>query len=142
MMRTTIGTILVAASAALCGAPASAHDTGPGHEKLTMLQERPLPEMAGQRAIMLTVQYAPGQVSVPHKHPGSVFAYVLDGAVTSQLEGEAPVTYKAGDSWYEPPEAGHIVSRNASQTKPATLLVWLVAPEGRPVVNPIPQGKK
>jgi quercetin dioxygenase-like cupin family protein len=71
-----------------------------------------------------------------------VFAYVLDGAVTSQLEGEAPVTYKAGDSWYEPPEAGHIVSRNASQTKPATLLVWLVAPEGRPVVNPIPQGKK
>jgi quercetin dioxygenase-like cupin family protein len=37
-----------------------------------------------------------------------VFAYVLEGSVVSQLECEAPVTYKAGESWYEPPRTPHL----------------------------------
>ena len=73
---------------------------------------------------MAVVSYAPGQASTPHFHSGSVFAYVLEGEVVSQLEGQPPVTYKAGESWYEPPRAPHLVSRNASGTRPAKLLTW------------------
>lgn len=47
---------------------------------------------------MLIVDYAPGAVSEAHVHPGSVFAYVLDGTVVTQLEGETPMTYTKGQS--------------------------------------------
>ncbi|MGU9758317.1 hypothetical protein ACV1BL_12280 [Serratia marcescens] len=35
-------------------------------------------------------------------------------------------TYRAGESWYEDPGAHHVVSRNASKTKPAKLLAVFV----------------
>ena len=118
------------------GHEGSGHDAGPGKEKQVLLQHKALPDLKGKQGIMATVHYAPGQASVPHEHPGSVFAYVLEGEVISQMEGEAPVTYKAGDSWYEPPHAGHLVSKNASATKPAVLLAFLIAGEGEAIVKP------
>lgn len=116
-------------------ATAAANDTR-GKETVTLLQRKMLPDMAGKSAIMATVQYAPGQASLAHEHPGSVFAYVLEGAVISQMEGAAPVTYRKGDSLYEAPHQGHLVSSNASQTRPATLLVFLLAPDGAPILKP------
>lgn len=110
--------------------------TGKGQEKRTLLQKKALPDLPGKEGILATVRYAPGQESVPHEHPGSVYAYVLNGEVISQLEGEAAVSYKAGDSWYEPPGAGHIVSKNASKTKPATLVVFLITGTGEPIAKP------
>ena len=44
----------------------------------------------------------------------------------SQVEGEPPNVYKAGDSFYEPPGAHHLYSRNASTTEPASLLAAFV----------------
>jgi quercetin dioxygenase-like cupin family protein len=37
---------------------------------------------------------------------------------------------KAGESFYEPPGALHSVSRNASQTLPASLITFFVLAEG------------
>ena len=71
-------------------------------------------------------------------HGGSVVAYVLEGAVISQLDGEEPVTYRAGQSWYETPRVGHLVSRNASNTKPAKLLVWILNEGDEPLLTPLP----
>jgi quercetin dioxygenase-like cupin family protein len=87
---------------------------------------------------MLTVHYKPGTKSAGHTHPGPVFAYVLDGAVESQIDGEAPVVYRAGQSWYEAPGARHVASRNASKTRPATLLVWMIKGESEEPVQPLP----
>jgi quercetin dioxygenase-like cupin family protein len=39
--------------------------------------------VAGKEITVLTVDYAPGGVSDAHVHPGSVVAYVLEGAVVS-----------------------------------------------------------
>lgn len=129
--------LLFAAAAAAVAFSASAHDGHePGKEKQAVLQHHVLPDMPGKIGIMATVQYAPGQASIPHEHPGSVFAYVLEGEVISQLEGQAPVTYKAGESWYEAPHAGHLISKNASNTKPATLVVFLLATDGEPILKP------
>jgi len=89
--------------------------------------------------VMAVVSYEPGQASSPHVHSGSVFAYVLEGEVVSQLGGQPPVTYKAGESWYEPPRIAHLVSRNASTTRPAKLLAWLVMDEGGKVKEPLPK---
>ena len=128
----------LAMSLALAAAPwATAHDAA-GEEKVTPLQMQKLPDVPGKQVAMAVVSYEPGQASTPHFHSGSVFAYVLEGEVVSQLEGQPPVTYKAGDSWYEPPRAPHLVSRNASGTRPAKLLAWLLMDEGGQIKQPLP----
>ena len=126
--------------AALAAAPAVfAHGPGTanGQEMVTVLQQKALADVPGKQVWFFTVDYAPGQQSIPHFHGGAVIAYVLEGAVVSQLGGEAPVTYTAGQSWYETPRIDHLVSKNASATRPAKLLVWILDEEGAPVLTPI-----
>jgi len=63
-------------------------------------------------------------------HAHGVMAYVVSGAIASQV-GEGPEqTFRAGESWWEPEGAVHRVSRNASTTEPATLLAIYIAPAG------------
>jgi quercetin dioxygenase-like cupin family protein len=120
-----VGTVLVLGQTAL------ADDT------VSVLMKQRLAEMAGKEGTMITVDYAPGTASDQHFHPGSVFAYVLEGAVVSQLGGEEPVTYTKGQSWYESPKRPHVVSKNASKTEPAKLLVFLLSQEGESLVVPM-----
>lgn len=115
--------------------PAWAHGDKPDQVKI--LQEQIPSNAPGQKAVMLTVSYGPGQASPAHQHPGAVMAYVLEGAVTSKLNDEAEKTYKAGEFWYEAPGTVHSVSRNASTTQPAKLLVWSLVDQGRPVTEPL-----
>jgi quercetin dioxygenase-like cupin family protein len=129
---------LVLAAALMIGAAhAGAHDTT-GAEVVAPVMKQAVPEAAGKNVLMATVSYKPGQASEAHMHPGSIFAYVLEGHVTSQLEGSAAKTYGPGESWYEAPGAHHIVSKNASATKPAKLLVFAIVGEKDPVKQPIP----
>jgi quercetin dioxygenase-like cupin family protein len=134
--RRTRGALLAACAVIACSAVWS-HDAA--EETVTPLQRQKLPDAPGKQVILAVVAYEPGQSSAPHRHAGSVFAYVLEGEVTSQLEGQPPVTYKAGQSWYEPPRIPHLVSRNASTTKPARLLAWLLMDEGGQVKEPLPK---
>ncbi|MEO6563786.1 MAG: cupin domain-containing protein [Nitrosospira sp.] len=128
---------LFAASALLATFSVQANDAASGKEAVIVLQKRTLPDAPGKKVIVAIVNYAPGQASFGHAHPGSVVAYVLEGAVVSQVKGEEPVTYKTGDSWYESPRIPHVVSRNASNTEPAKLLVWMLSNEEEGIKVPI-----
>lgn len=108
-------------------------DAQPGGERTTVLQNQTLKDIAGKQVQMVTVDYTPGQASIPHVHPGSVLAFVLEGEVISQLAGGGEVTYRAGDSWYEPPEVPHLVARNASLNRSARLLAVLITGENQPL---------
>lgn len=121
----------------LAAGAALAHDGG--EETTTPLQRQTLADVPGKTALLVRVDYAPGQSSKAHVHPGSVLAYVLEGEVVSQLQGQPPVTYRAGQSWYEPPGVPHLVSRNASDAAPARLLAWLIVADGAPPKKPWPQ---
>ena len=132
-----------AASALLAGAVAlgvagAVHAHG-DEEHVQPLMKQSLADVPGKHVMMATVTLAPGQSAAPHLHPGSIFAYVLDGSVVSQLEGQAPRTYKTGDSWYEAPRLHHLVTRNPSETQPATLLVWAIVGDNEPIKLPLPQ---
>lgn len=134
----TLATVATVATVALFGAQgASAHDAA--EEKVTPVMRQAIPEAAGRNVLIATVSYTPGQASDAHMHPGSIFAYVLEGHVVSQLEGSPAKTYGPGESWYEPPGAHHIVSRNASDRQPAKLLVFAIVGDHDPVKEPIPQ---
>jgi quercetin dioxygenase-like cupin family protein len=83
------------------------------------------------------VDYAPGRVGAPHRHPGFVLAYVLEGAVIAKISGQGEQkTYTAGQMFYEQPGATHEVSSNASQTQPARLLAMIFAKKGSTLTTP------
>ncbi|WP_448680934.1 cupin domain-containing protein [Pseudomonas nicosulfuronedens] len=139
MPATTSLKFLFASLGLALSLPAFAHEADARSEKIAVQQEQKLPDAAGKKGLMITVSYEPGQSSGAHVHSGSVFAYVLEGAVISQLKGQKPVTYQAGQSWYEAPNTPHLVSRNASNEKPAKLLVWMLLDEKAPVLTPLKQ---
>lgn len=116
---------------------ASAHDPVYGQEKLQVLQEHKLSNAPGKTAMMLTVDYAPGQATVPHMHAGAAMAYVLEGEITSRVNDGKAITYKAGESWYEPAGSQHPVSANASATKPARLLVFMLKDDQDAILTPL-----
>ena len=53
-----------------------------------------------------------------------------------QVRGGKEVTLTAGQTFYEGPNDVHVVGRNASQTKPAIFVVFLVKEKGAPVFMP------
>ncbi|MBL8482284.1 MAG: cupin domain-containing protein [Rhodocyclaceae bacterium] len=132
ILRALAGLALMAGAAA-----AAAHDDGAA-ETVRPLMRQALADVPGRQVTLLTVTYEPGQSSSPHLHPGSVLAYVLEGSVESQLAGEPLRTYTQGQFWYEGPRAHHLVSRNASRTAPAKLVVWLLGGENEAVKQPLP----
>jgi quercetin dioxygenase-like cupin family protein len=85
---------------------------------------------------MLVVEYPPGNSDPIHRHNAHGFIYVLEGSVVMQVKGGTQVTLTAGQTFYEGPEDVHVVGRNASSTKPAKLLVFLVKDKGAPVFVP------
>ena len=90
-----------------------------------------LPNVAGKTFTVVTVDFAPGARAAPHRHGQAfVYAYVLKGAVRSQLEGRPAQTYTVGQSWSEPPGSHHVLTENASASESARLLVVFVADAG------------
>ncbi len=89
-----------------------------------------LPNVPGKRVTIVRVFYGPGGFTRPHRHSGSVTAYITKGEIRSQLGGGPIETFKVGQSFFEPPGATHLVSANASNTEPAELIAVFVADEG------------
>lgn len=118
-------------------ASAFAHESTDPSEKVTVLQDQMLKNVPGKKAMMIEVDYKPGQASIAHKHEGTAMAYVLSGSITSQVKGEKAVTYKAGEYWYEAAGSEHLVSKNASATESARLLVFMVLSPDEKVLIPL-----
>ncbi len=86
----------------------------------------------GKSMVGVTVSYPPGAKSGAHHHAKSAFimAYVISGAIRSQVEGEPARVYRAGETWSETPGAHHTISENASVTEPAELLAVFLLDTG------------
>jgi quercetin dioxygenase-like cupin family protein len=126
---TTFKQVLVAAAVlAAAGAGAAGGDAG---ETVKPVAAHGLPDLPGKRLTAVVVTYAPGGKSARHHHAGSVWAYVLSGAIRSQNSATGPAkVYRAGDSFFEPPGSEHLVSENASATESASLLAVHIADDG------------
>ncbi len=96
-----------------------------------------LPNAPGKTLTAVVVEYPPGGSSPPHCHAGSVFAYVLSGQIRSENSATGPVrVYHTGESFFEPPGSTHLVSANASDTEPASLLAVFVAEDHAQLTQP------
>ncbi len=101
--------------------------------KVTQLMSKDLAEFPGKESLMITVEYPPGGSDPVHRHNAYAFVYVLEGSVVMQVKGGKEVTLTPGQTWYEGPSDVHVVGRNASSTKPAKFLVYLVKDKGAPL---------
>ena len=105
--------------------------------KVTQVLSKDLPDIPGKEGIMLTVEYPPGGSDPVHRHNADAFVYVLEGSVVMQVEGGKEVTLTPGQTFFEGHDDIHVVGRNASQTKPAKFLVFMVKDKGAPVLVPV-----
>jgi quercetin dioxygenase-like cupin family protein len=85
-----------------------------------------------KEVLMLTVTYQGGSASLPHRHDAQTFVYVLEGEMTMQVDGSAPVTLHPGQTFYEGRDDIHRISANASKTTPAKILVLMIKDKGKP----------
>jgi quercetin dioxygenase-like cupin family protein len=126
---------LIAATIALGASPAIAQD----REQVKVTFAHALPNVDGKKIVAVTVTYPPGGKSLPHHHAASAFiyAYVLSGAIRSQLGNDPAKVYHAGEGFYEMPGSHHSVSENASDKEPASVLaVFVVDSKDEPLTTP------
>jgi quercetin dioxygenase-like cupin family protein len=89
---------------------------------------QPLADLPGREVRIGLLDREPGSSSVRHRHPGHhTFGYVVEGTYKFGINGEPSRTLKAGDVFYEPPNAVHTTSRNPSTDKRAKILIFMVA---------------
>jgi quercetin dioxygenase-like cupin family protein len=118
----------------------SAAEPPPG--KVTVVFDRPIPNIPGKSMKGVVVEYGPGAASPAHTHPKTAFIYatVLEGAFRIKIKGEPEKVYRVGENFVEEPGSVHEVSANASATEPARLLAVFVVDSGdMPLVTPIKQ---
>jgi len=101
------------------------------------LMEKPFNDMPGKEGLMLMVEYPPGAVDPVHRHDAHGFIYVLEGSIVMGVKGGKEQTLTAGQTFYEGPDDIHTIGRNASQTRPAKFLVFLVKEKKKPVLIPV-----
>jgi len=108
----------------------------PKDAKVTPLFSKDLTDFPGKEGLMITVEYPPGGLDPIHRHKAHAFVYVLEGSIVMQVRGGKEVTLTPGQTFYEGPTDVHVVGRNASKTKPAKFVVFLVKDKGAPVLVP------
>src|ERR1700682_1161276 len=90
----------------ICGLALAAHDeTAKSTPVRTILSEKDIAEkLDGKKTKATTVEVTlePGQSSAPHRHPGPVFGYIIEGEYEWAINDQAAKTLKAGDTFYEP----------------------------------------
>ena len=108
-------------------------------EQVKPVFEHVMPNTEGKSMVVVVVTYPPGGKSPAHHHAQSAFiyAYVLSGAIRSQVGDEPAKVYRVGEGFYEVPGSYHRISENASDKEPASLLaVFVVDTNDNPLTTP------
>ena len=101
-------------------------------DKSNLAVDNAIPNIPGKSILAVVVDYPPGARNAPHHHAPSAFvtAYVLEGAVRSQVDDGPAKVYRTGEYFTENPGAHHRISENASKTEPAKMLAIFVLDTG------------
>ncbi len=123
--------IVVILGLAFCSFASGADDA-----VVASLVSKELGDISGKEVLILAVEYPPGGADPIHRHDAHAFVYVLEGSIVMQVKGGQETTLTAGQTFYEGPGDIHTVGRNASDTRPAKFLVFLLKNTGVPAVLP------
>jgi quercetin dioxygenase-like cupin family protein len=79
------------------------------------------------KATAVEVTFEPSQSGTPHRHPGPVLGYVLEGEYEWAIDDNESKVLKAGEAFYEPAGCLHRVSKNPGKVK-TRVLAWVIHP--------------
>jgi quercetin dioxygenase-like cupin family protein len=89
----------------------------------------------GREAVMALVELPPGAKEGRHTHPAEVYGFVLEGAITLEVEGQPTRTLKAGDVFSIAPGLIHEGTNNGTAT--ARVSAVFVAEKGKPLTTQV-----
>ncbi|MFT3725772.1 MAG: cupin domain-containing protein [Hyphomonadaceae bacterium] len=103
----------------------------------TPVASHAIADIPGKTLTSMLLTAPPGSKSLAHRHAGVVFGYVIEGAVCSQITGDAGLkAYVAGDSFFEPAGSQHLAFINPGMVT-AKVLVTQVADTGAQLTSPV-----
>lgn len=122
------------------GAPTAArHEEKPSVKPLAAQDVVEKVDGKDAKATFVEVTLEPGQAGAPHRHPGPVFGYVLEGEYEWAIDNQPAKTLKVGETFYEPTGCLHRVSKNpAAKGKTRVLAVVLHPRDAKQVAIPEP----
>ena len=124
--------ITVAAFVGLAGGLALDAQQAPSVKRnIVYKQDMSIPDREG---VMAFVELPPGSAEGTHTHPAEVFAFVLEGTISLENEGNPTTTLKAGDVFHVAPGKVHQAINNGTVT--ARLGAVFVAEKGKPLTTP------
>jgi hypothetical protein len=140
-IRTPI--LFACAAALIVAAVAAAQESAPPRTPPKTLFSAPLADAPGKNLVVVELNYRPNPAPPStaerhgrgHRHPGSVYVYVAQGAVRLGIAGEPVQVVLAGGSFFEPVGVHHIVNENASATEPARAIAVMIVPDGEPLTT-------
>lgn len=135
-------TLAAAMISAVFAATATADET-PAPATPPVLFSAPLADVPGKQLVVVELRIPPkadseseaAPRSRAHRHPGSVYVHVTEGALRLGLEGEPVQVVREGGSFFEPAGALHTVIENVSSSEPARAIAVMIVPEGAPLVT-------
>jgi quercetin dioxygenase-like cupin family protein len=141
MIRTLLA--LAAGIGLGAGVPTAArHDEKPAAKVLAARDVGEKLDGKDAKATFVEVTLEPGQASVPHRHPGPVFGYVLEGEYEWAVDDQSAKTLKAGETFYEPTGCLHRVSKNPAGKGTARVLAVVLHPrDAKEITIPVPEKK-
>lgn len=80
------------------------------------------------KVTVVEVTLNPGQAGTSHRHPGPVFGYVLEGEYELGIDDQPSKVLKTGETFYEPTNCLHRVSKNPAAQGKTRVLAVLVHP--------------
>jgi quercetin dioxygenase-like cupin family protein len=137
-----VRTLLVLLAGAVVGAGGPARGDDKGEVRRKVVSERDIAEkLDGKeaRATVVEVTLEPGQAGAPHRHPGPVFGYVLEGEFEHAINDEPAKVLKAGETFYEPAGCLHRVSKNPGKVKTRVLATLLHPRDAKQLSVPEPK---
>lgn len=98
----------------------------------TIITRTDLVSAKGMEGVLVLRELPPGGESGKHTQSEDEVVYVLDGSITVEVQGKAPVTLKAGQAFHTAAGQVHNV-KNASATAPGKALAFYIVKKGTPL---------
>lgn len=130
----SMGSALALLGGMLAAQPAAAAAPEP---VVTALMSKHLADYPGKEILAILVDYGPGAADPIHRHDAHAIVYVLEGSIVMGVKGGKEQVLSAGQTFYEGPHDLHTVGRNASKTKPAKFVVFLLKDGKKPALIPV-----
>ena len=131
----SVATLLIATGQFHSFLPAQAQaQTG---QRTTDLFKQEMSDVMGRHLTVRLTERDPGNGSGAHRHPGShTVGYILEGTYEVKIDDGPARTLKAGEVFYEYPNALHAISRNPSTTEKLKYLIIQVSDPSKPATVP------